>query len=66
MLLNKGALMSGLSDKLSGKAKQAAGKLTDNKKLQAEGKAEEVKGNIKDKLDDASKAVSKNNSQTKK
>lgn len=58
--------MSGLSDKLSGKAKQAAGKLTDNKKLQAEGKAEEVKGNIKDKLDDASKAVSKNNSQTKK
>ena len=45
--------MSGMSDKLSGKAKQAAGKMTDNKKLQAEGKAQEIKGKTKDAVADA-------------
>lgn len=32
-------IMSSTSDKISGKTKQAVGKMTDNKKLQAKGKA---------------------------
>jgi uncharacterized protein YjbJ (UPF0337 family) len=39
--------MSGTTDKISGKTKQVVGKATDNEKLQAEGKAQEVKGNVK-------------------
>ena len=35
--------MSELADKLTGKAKQAVGNITDDKKLQAEGKAQELK-----------------------
>lgn len=46
------------TDKLSGKAKQAAGKVTDDKKLQAEGHAEEAKGTLKDKLNDVVDTVS--------
>ena len=44
----------GLDDKikntaqdLTGKAKEAAGKLTDNEKLEAEGKADQGKANLK-------------------
>lgn len=44
----------GLDDKikntaqdLTGKAKEAAGKLTDNEKLEAEGKADQAKANLK-------------------
>ena len=44
--------MSGLSDKFQGKAKQAAGKLTGDKKMELEGKAEQVKGQAKDKADE--------------
>lgn len=50
--------MNGISDKLSGKAKQALGNASDDKKLQAEGKAEEVKGTLKDKLNEAIDTVS--------
>lgn len=35
--------MNEFADKLSGKAKQAVGKVTDDKKLEAEGKAQELK-----------------------
>lgn len=44
--------MSGTSDKMQGKAKQAVGKMTNDKKLQAKGKAQEAKGTVKDKMDD--------------
>ena len=50
--------MSGMSDKLSGKAKQAAGKMTDNKKMQAEGKAQEMKGHTHDAINDGKMHVS--------
>lgn len=43
--------MSGLTDKLGGQAKQVLGNATDDKKLQAEGKAEETKGTLKEKLE---------------
>ncbi|HSP76572.1 MAG TPA: CsbD family protein [Cryobacterium sp.] len=44
----------GASDKIKnateetvGKAKEAAGKLTDNERLEAEGKADQIKANLK-------------------
>ena len=50
--------MSGLTEKLSGKAKQVAGNATDDKKLQTEGKLEEAKGSFKEKLDQVVNTVS--------
>ncbi|MFI0353325.1 CsbD family protein [Actinomadura sp. 9N407] len=35
------------ADKVKGKAKEAAGKTTGNERLQAEGKSDQVKGDIK-------------------
>ncbi len=52
-LLTKGEFMSELGDKIAGKAKQAAGKITDDKKLQAEGKAQELKGKAESAVNDA-------------
>ncbi len=43
--------MSSTSDKMSGKAKQVAGKMTDNKKMQAKGKMQEMKGDMKAHMD---------------
>jgi len=43
-------IMSSTSDKISGKTKQAVGKMTDNKKLEAKGKVEETKGEMKSKI----------------
>ena len=40
-------------DKLTGRAKQAAGDLTDDPALRRQGKREETKGEKKDELDDA-------------
>ena len=40
----------GKFDKAKGRAKQAAGDLTDDESLQAEGKADELGGKAKDKL----------------
>jgi uncharacterized protein YjbJ (UPF0337 family) len=40
-------------DKLTGKAKQAAGDLTDNAGMRREGRREERKGEKKEQLDDA-------------
>lgn len=48
-------------DKLKGKAKEAAGRLTDNEKLIAEGKIDQVKGDAKsaaEKVKDAAKDIS--------
>jgi uncharacterized protein YjbJ (UPF0337 family) len=50
--------MSSTSDKVSGKTKQAVGKLTHNQTLQAKGKAEEARGVIKKSIIDAGKKLS--------
>ena len=44
--------MSGLGDKLKGSAKEAAGKMTGDDKLEAKGKAEQIIGNLKDRAED--------------
>ena len=47
------------SDQLKGKAKEGVGKATDNEKLEAEGKGDQTKGNIKqagEKVKDAFKS----------
>lgn len=58
--------MSGLSDKLTGKAKQAAGKLKNDNKLKAEGKAQEIKGAFEDTLRKAAKTVTDTVDEAKK
>lgn len=40
--------VKGAADKVSGSAKEAAGKLSDNKKLEAEGKLDRAKGAARD------------------
>lgn len=49
--------MAGNTDQAKGKVKQAAGDLTGNDKLHAEGEADESKGVIKDKIDDVKNAA---------
>jgi uncharacterized protein YjbJ (UPF0337 family) len=39
--------MGSTSDKYSGKAKKMAGKMTDNKKMETQGKAKEEKGKMR-------------------
>ena len=43
--------MSGTKDKLTGRAKQAVGDLTDNDDLEREGEADETAGKAKDAVD---------------
>jgi uncharacterized protein YjbJ (UPF0337 family) len=45
--------MSGNTDKAKGHLKQAVGDLTDDKDLEAEGKADELAGKAKDAVDSA-------------
>ena len=45
--------MSGFTDKVAGRAKQAAGDLTDDQELENEGEKDEMAGEAKDKVDDA-------------
>lgn len=45
--------MSGTGDKAKGRAKQAAGDLTDDDDLKREGKTDESAGKVKDTLDSA-------------
>jgi uncharacterized protein YjbJ (UPF0337 family) len=47
----------GLRDKISGRAKQAAGDLTGDRSTAREGRAEEAKGDAKDKLAEAQDRV---------
>lgn len=47
----------GLMDKITGRAKQAAGDLGDDPKLRRQGKREERKGEAKDQLDGAHEKV---------
>jgi uncharacterized protein YjbJ (UPF0337 family) len=44
-------------DELTGRAKEAAGDLTDDKDLQREGKVDQAKGEAKDAVDDAGDKV---------
>lgn len=45
--------MSGKADDIKGRAKEAAGDLTDDEDLKKEGKADQAAGKLKQKLDDA-------------
>jgi len=45
------------ADKVSGATKEAAGKLTGNKKLEAEGKIDKAKGEVREALGDAKDAA---------
>lgn len=49
--------MSGETDKVTGKIKEAAGDVTDDKDLKNEGKADQVGGDIKEKAGDAVDAI---------
>lgn len=53
--------MSNTTDKLAGKAKQAAGKLTDNKRLQAEGKGQEMAAKAREKVKQISDDMKRRN-----
>ncbi len=46
------------SDKMSGKFKQAVGKMTGDTSLQNEGRAQETAGNLKGKVQDAGRKLS--------
>ena len=43
--------MDGQMDKLKGRVKQVVGDLTNNKRLKAEGKLDEFRGTVKNKID---------------
>jgi len=45
--------MSGKTDELKGRAKEAAGAITDNNKLRREGKVDQAKGKVKQAVDKA-------------
>ena len=51
--------VKGAGNKAKGAIKEAAGKATDNKKLQAEGKTDKAKGHIQDKAGKAKDAARK-------
>ena len=51
--------MDGQMDKLKGRIKQAAGDLTDNKRLKAEGKAQEFRGTVKNQIDEVADKLKK-------
>ncbi len=45
--------MDGKADELKGRAKEAAGDLTDNQDLKNEGKSDKAAGKVKQKVEDA-------------
>lgn len=49
--------IKGAADKASGATKEAAGKMTDNKKMQAEGKMDKAKGAAREFIGDAKDQV---------
>lgn len=49
--------MSGTTDNIKGRAKSAAGELTDDDELRNEGKLDQAKGTVKDKATDAKEWV---------
>ena len=51
--------MDGQVDKVKGRIKQAVGDLTDNKRLKAEGKADEFRGTVKNEIDKVANKLKK-------
>ena len=49
--------MSGLGDKITGTAKEVAGKVTGDEELEAKGNVEQIVGNLKDKAEEVKDAV---------
>ena len=49
--------MSGTTDKIKGSVKETVGKVTGDKKIEAEGKMDKVKGHIKDAVHEANESV---------
>lgn len=45
--------MSGKTDEIKGRTKEALGDLTDDEELQREGQHDQAAGNVKQKIDDA-------------
>jgi len=45
------------TDKVKGKVKETAGVATGDRELEAEGKADTFKGNVKEKIEDAKRAI---------
>lgn len=50
-------MSDGTADDLKGRAKEAAGALTDDKSLKNEGKVDRASGSVKDKVGDAADKV---------
>ena len=50
-------MSDGTTDDLKGRAKEAAGDLTDDKSLKNEGKVDRASGSVKDKIGDAADKV---------
>ena len=57
--LKKENEMDGQVDKVKGRIKEAVGDLTNNKRLKAEGKADEFRGTVKIKIDKAADTLKK-------
>jgi uncharacterized protein YjbJ (UPF0337 family) len=53
--------VKGAADKVAGAAKDAAGKMTGDKSLQAEGKLDKAKGEAREFIGDAKDAMKKTN-----
>ncbi len=51
--------MSGTTDKIKGSVKETVGRATGDKETEAEGKADKVKGHVKDAAHDVKEAVNK-------
>lgn len=49
--------MAGTTDKVKGTVKEAVGKATDDKRLEAEGKTDQAKGHVKDAAHDVKEAA---------
>jgi uncharacterized protein YjbJ (UPF0337 family) len=49
--------ISNKAEKVAGKGKQAVGEVTDDEQLQAEGRADQAKADLKDAADDVKEAV---------
>ena len=49
--------MGGTTDKIKGSVKEAAGKMTGDKRTEAEGKADQVKGDVKNVAEDVKQGV---------
>ena len=58
--------LKGAADKASGAAKEAAGKLAGDKKLEAEGKIQKAKGAARDALGDVKDVARRANKDTRK